>query len=505
MNRRAARGLRLASVACAAVLLSAHVGSPDVFFAGKAGPYDVRVVVRPPEVVPGVARVTVHAASTVEKVSIRPVFYRAGSKGAPSADETRRMEGSGGTFEGSVWLMARGSYSIDVIVDGALGTSNVLVPVASVATGTLAMSPALGGLLAVLALVLVAGLITIVYKAAGESLLEQGESLDATRRARARRVAAIAVPILALVIFQGARWWDAVDREYDNNIYKPTALALTLTGDSLHVAADDRLLLPGGRKSRYMPDHGKLMHLFLVRADDARAIAHLHPAPAPNDTSATPAMATRLPPLPEGRYHAYGDVVNETGWERTFVGELTVPASRPASRKPQADPDDSWFAGDATTGRRTTLADGSTITLDLDTAITAGDELTIRATVRDPAGKPARLEPYLGMTAHGVVTRLDGQVYVHLHPMGTITMAAQEAFRVRDRGDTTASGRLMLADHAAHPSRPSAARDTIPSSVEFPYAFPKPGSYRLFVQVKRSGRILTGAFAVHVAEPPARR
>jgi hypothetical protein len=146
------------------------------------------------------------------------------------------------------------------------------------------------------------------------------------------------------------------------------------------------------------------------------------------------------------------------------------------------------------------------LSVDLGSAsIRAGDELTIRATVRDPGGKPARLEPYLGMSGHGVVVRIDGAVYVHLHPMGTVTMAAQEAFRVRDRGDTTASGRLMLADHAAHPASPRVQRDTVASGVEFPYAFPKPGSYRLFVQVKRNGRILTGAFAVNVADSAAQR
>jgi hypothetical protein len=475
-----------------------------VFFNGMAGAYPVRVVVRPPEVVPGVARVTVRTGDDVQKVSIRPVFYRAGSKGAPSADEMRRMEGAAGTFEGSVWLMARGSYSIDVIVDGARGTANVLVPVASVATGRLAMDPLLGAGLAVFALVLFAGLVNIVYKAAGESLLDDREALDATRRTRARRIAAIAVPILAFVIFMGARWWNAVDRAYENTIYKPTPLSLHLANGALTVSADDRLLLPNGKKSRYMRDHGKLMHLFLVRADDARGFAHLHPAPAPGDTSATPAMSTRLPPLPEGRYHAYGDVVNETGWERTFVGELTVPS--PVSTKSLetlTDRDDAWFVGDAATGNEAKLADGGTMRVDFGApSIRTGEELTIRAIVRDASGKYASLEPYLDMRGHGVVTRVDGQVYVHLHPMGTTTMAAQEAFRVRDRGDTLPSGQLMLGiSHASHAI--DVRTDSSAAMVEFPYAFPKPGSYRLFVQVKRGGRILTGAFAVNVADAAA--
>jgi hypothetical protein len=66
----------------------------------------------------------------------------------------------------------------------------------------------------------------------------------------------------------------------------------------------------------------------------------------------------------------------------------------------------------------------------------------------------------------------------------------------RDRGDTTALG---MPRHAAH--QPAADARPTADVVEFPYAFPRGGSYRLFVQVKRSGRVLTGAFAIDVAEP----
>jgi len=42
------------------------------------------------------------------------------------------------------------------------------------------------------------------------------------------------------------------------------------------------------------------------------------------------------------------------------------------------------------------------------------------------------------------------------------------------------------------------ASGSMPAEVSFPYGFPKAGDYRIFVQVKRAGKVETGAFDAQV-------
>jgi hypothetical protein len=112
--------------------------------------------------------------------------------------------------------------------------------------------------------------------------------------------------------------------------------------------------------------------------------------------------------------------------------------------------------------------------------------------VEDADGKPVQnLEPYMGMAAHAEFVRSDLSVFAHVHPAGSAPMAALELAQagLPSDGEHTQTG--MAPDMAMLPA-------SLSPEVSFPYGFPKAGDYRLFVQVKRAGRVETGVFDAHV-------
>lgn len=488
LGRRVA--LALVFIVSAPALSLAHVGSPDVIYDGKAGPYDVRVIVRVPSVVPGLAEVDVRILhGDASAVHIRPVFWRTGASGSPSADVAKPVKGAPGLYSGQLWLMARGAYSVYVTVAGPSGYGTASVPVMSVATGRLGMSAGLSAILVALGILLVAGLITIVYVAAGESVVEPGRTIPAAGRKRARLVGIIAVAVMAIILLGGARWWQAVDESYQQRMYRPYVARASVVRE-----AGKPVLRLEAELDPLIPDHGKLMHLFVIDSARMTSFAHLHPSLVDSST-----FSAVLPPLPPGRYRLYGDVTFETGQTHTLLGtvRLTSDDSSAAAEAGRGDPDDSWrvSAGASRRGHsETRLEDGSTMEWLADsTPLRAGKDVTLRFRVSDPTGQPATLEPYLGMAAHAVIAKTDGTVFVHLHPAGTVSMAAQEVFALRDRGDTTPAGHLRLQDD----TMPQHTMP-LPSEFSFPYVFPRSGAYRVWVQVRRAGRLLTGVFDVTV-------
>jgi hypothetical protein len=496
--------LLLLALILAAAPARAHVGSPNVFFDGDAGPYPVRVIVRVPPVIPGLAEITVRLRDgrKVDGVSVQPVQYRAGFKGAPPPDAAVPVPGAPDTWSGQLWLMSSSSYSVRVDVKGPAGAGVALVPVLAVPSQVLGMDRSLGGILLALGLFLFVGAVSIIGAAVRESVLPPGEAVDGRRRSRARAISLLTALLLALGLWGGKHWWDSADGKARAEIFRPFKVRSSVSLAGVQPVLD--LRIDDARQTEWspvIPDHGKLMHLFLVREPGLDAFAHLHPV-----AQGTAGYRVSLPSLPAGTYRLYADVVHESGFPQTLVDTVEIPAAAPVARDPAADPDDSWRVTEpleakaATAGPKLCLLDDGGSMLWHQLPLRANQEATLRFEVRDAQGRPAALEPYMGMQGHAVIVRDhrgaprgNGEVFVHLHPMGTVSMAAEMAFakRAEEEGEKGIPAMAMPG-----PSPTGAAA----SVVSFPYEFPQPGRYRLWVQVRSGGKVQTGVFDVEVAK-----
>jgi hypothetical protein len=487
-------GLAVLALLALAAPARAHVGSPNVFFQGEAGRHAVHVVIRPPATLPGVAQVDVRAGGgELAGVRVRAEFADASAEASPPAVDAIRVAGDTDLWSAGVWLLRRGAYGIEIVLDSSKGGGRVVVPLQAAALARPVMPPALGAALAGLGALLVLFALAIAHGAARGG-------------PRARAAAPLAALALAAALAAGKLRWDAMDRNLGNALYKP--LPVEATVDAAGTATLLRLSAvesgPGSSWDTLVTDHGKLVHLFLLRAPGLDAFAHLHPVRRDART-----FEGVLPPLPEGRYELYAELTHESGATETLVGRVELPApsggalavgaedpngvwclspSAPAgdAAQPSAlDFDDSWHASRTSAKRESPLMGGGRMVFAPDAELFADRDVALRFAVSGPDGAPAALAPYMGMLGHAVVRRSDGGVFTHLHPVGTISMAAAELLARRDGSAPSA--------RAVEPPAPT-------HEVVFPYAFPQPGRYRVWVQVRTApgGGVVTGVFDLDV-------
>jgi hypothetical protein len=463
---------------------TAHVNSPDVYYDGYAGPYHLLVTIRPPAVVPGVAQVQIRTVSNdVSEIKILPLrMIGVGAKMAPLPDPAKRSKDDPQLFTGSLWIMVRGSWKVQMEVTGQKGVAQLDVPLPAVSTSSQPMHAGLGILLAFLGLALAAGLIGIISAATRDAELNAGERPAPTQMRRGRMGLAVATAIVLAAFILGNKWWGSEASANDRLNYRIPNMQPSLTGGSLlrlhldnpneaeptrfRTEQPDRI-----RLDDLIPDHGHLMHLFIVRMPDMKAFWHLHP-----DQTKPGDFAVNLPIMPEGQYKLYADIVHHTGFPETQVATVNLPAVTGEA----LSGDDAGAIDLAPADKVALLPDGYRMVWQRDDrAFKANQPYWFRFRVEDKDGKPAAdLEPYMGMAAHAVFLSTDGNVFAHVHPAGSVSMAAVNLAE----GRSQKSGMENM-DHAA----PSA-------EISFPYGFPKPGDYRIFVQVKRAWKVETGEF-----------
>jgi hypothetical protein len=498
---RGAAGLLAVAAVVWSTAAEAHVGSPDAVQDGQAGPYHLLVTVRPPDVVPGVAQIEVRTFDDdVADISVVPLPLRGpGVDSPPVADRARPSSGDRHRYDSTVWLMRTGAWQVRITVDGARGAGALSIPVPALARAVRPMPAVLVGLLVALLLLLMTGFVAIVGASLRESDLAAGARPDRRRLRRGRAGMAVAAAVLAVALLGGRGWWSGEARLYRKLLYKPMRVVATQASPgTLTLALSD----PGWMRWReiddLVPDHGHPMHLFLVRAPDLDAIAHLHPRLVDNAR-----FDQATPPLPAGSYRLFGDIVHRTGLDETVSTEVTLhgpppaPVGRGAPSGPATaaltarfDPDDALalipHAADAASpvfafadgrGRLRWLAPR---------APRAGETVALDFEAETPDGRPAPgIQAYMGMAGHAMIVARDFSVFAHIHPTGSVPMAALALIE----------GAAPLPDHSHHAM-------TFAPRVKFPCVFPHAGAYRLFVQIKEDGRIETAAFDLEVLPVP---
>lgn len=184
--------------------------------------------------------------------------------------------------------------------------------------------------------------------------------------------------------------------------------------------------------------HGQRGHLIVVRRDLTR-FQHRHPEVAADGTWRVEGLALPDP----GAYRAFVDVVVD-GRPTTLGFDLFASGPGDVAARPDAS-------------RRAT-ADGYEVELLAD-EVTAGQPTRLAFAVRRDSDPVADLAPYLGARGHLVALREGDLAYLHVHPEESAPDDGRVAFGAR---------------------------------------FPTPGRYRLFLQARPDGTLVTTRFDVRV-------
>jgi hypothetical protein len=201
------------------------------------------------------------------------------------------------------------------------------------------------------------------------------------------------------------------------------------------------------------------VHLIVVRRDLA-TIVHKHP-PIASDGTISETISFPDP----GPYRVVIDAYpNTTGPQRNFqlFETLRVAGKYVPEKLPP------FASTDTVDGFRVTLHGRPSLH-----AIQAGF-LTI--TVTDPNGRPARFTPWFGALAHAIFFREGSLVYFHTHVCAPGASGCTSAI-----GSTTVTG-----------------SSSTPGKLNVGVLVPVPGTWRLFLQCRVNGHILTAPFTLDV-------
>jgi hypothetical protein len=460
--------------------------------------------------IPGIAQVESQVldghVTEIHIVALRVIGE--GSETAPPADRMDQAPSDAQSFTGKLWLMESGSFQVRMTIDGVQGKAELAVPVAAFAQRTLRMQKTIGAILSVLMTLLVLSLIAIFGAAVRESQLAPNAPVPQPKKVRGRiAMVATAVAIFG-ILFLGNMWWTSVaDAKARDMVYKAPPLHVFVDGDQLRLQMGSSYWHDRRKEmqvNKIIPDHGHLMHLFLVRMPEMDEFYHLHP-----EETGTELFTEPLPQVAGGQYVVFADIVRESGFPDTMTSNIDLAAS--PQGKPLTGDDSTTIAPKISTTRWSAksfvLPDGAQVEWLVDPAsLRAQRAALLRFRILNKSGSPAAdLEPYMGMPGHLVILRRDLAVFAHIHPEGSVPMAALMLLQkpqVSPDGANSTAANTVPANDMSSMANMSHQPSTFAThnEITFPYGFPQPGDYRLFLQTKRAGHIDTAIFDARISQ-----
>jgi hypothetical protein len=483
------------------------------------------VMVRTPQMIPGVAEIDIRSDTPgVREMKATPLYIvGSGSKYPPAADTLEPAGSDGQTFAGKLWLMDAGSWQVRIQADGALGSGELALPVPAYARNTLPMQRWLGAILLGMLALLIVALVAIVGAARREGALIPGVAADKAHRRGAWRAMGVAFALVIAGLAIGNTWWDTVAADNTSRkIYQPPSLGVSIAGNQMTLRMADsawHIRRPETVSTTIIPDHGHLMHLFLVSEPAMDRMYHLHPRQDADDPAIFTENVSHVEP---GHYKIFADIVRASGFPDTMVAEAEIPAMATANDAGSlgGDPDDSEavpsaLAATAAGNVVSPLDDGARMVWERAPGpLVANSLIRFQFRVQDAAGKQLDdLQPYMGMAAHAEFITSDFSVFAHVHPDGSVSMAALDlanAALSEKKPASAAQNSSAMPGMAVMPEMNvsgmsmagmegmSDGAKPLPGEISFPYGFPKRGLYRIFVQVKRKGKVETGVFDASV-------
>lgn len=203
------------------------------------------------------------------------------------------------------------------------------------------------------------------------------------------------------------------------------------------------------------------VHLIIVR-DDLSQIIHRHPPLAADGT-----LTQRITFPSPGPWHVVADVYPKLG-DNTLqnfqlTGKITVQGAYRPARLP------------GFRGRQ--VLDGDRFAMRRPGPIRSLRPQFLDVDVQDAQGRPAKFQQYYGALAHAIFFRKGTLAYFHTHVCGAGAQACASTV-----GGTAVTG-----------------RSTTPGKLKVGMLLPAPGTWKLFLQAKVGGRIVTVPYTLRAS------